>query len=44
MTALPDEARGYVTRIEKEAGCPVMLVSVGSRRDETILLTDPFQS
>jgi adenylosuccinate synthase len=44
MTALPEEARRYVTRIEKEAGCPVMLVSVGSRRDETIVLADPFQS
>jgi adenylosuccinate synthase len=44
MKALPEEARRYVTRIEKEAGCPVMLVSVGSRRDETIVLADPFQS
>ena len=29
-------------RIEKEAGAPAFLVSVGSRRDETIVLRDPF--
>jgi adenylosuccinate synthase len=39
---LPDTARRYVERIEKEAGAPVWLVSVGSRRDETIALRDPF--
>ena len=39
---LPDAARRYVERIEKEAGAPVWLVSVGSRRDETIALRDPF--
>jgi adenylosuccinate synthase len=39
---LPDAARRYVERIEKEAGAPVWLVSVGSRRDETISLRDPF--
>jgi adenylosuccinate synthase len=39
---LPAAARAYVQRIERLAGCPVMLVSVGSRRDETILLSNPF--
>jgi adenylosuccinate synthase len=42
MAALPEMARRYVERIEREAGCPVVLVSVGSRRDETIVLRDPF--
>jgi adenylosuccinate synthase len=28
--------------MEEEAGCPIVLVSVGSRRDETIMLRDPF--
>jgi adenylosuccinate synthase len=42
MDALPAAARRYVERIERDAGCPVMLVSVGSRRDETIVLADPF--
>jgi adenylosuccinate synthase len=39
---LPETARRYVERIEREAGCSVVLVSVGSRRDETIALRDPF--
>jgi adenylosuccinate synthase len=42
MAALPEAARSYVQRIERDAGCPVVLVSVGSRRDETIALRDPF--
>ena len=44
LEALPEAARRYVARIEMEAGCPVVLVSVGSRRDETIALLDPFRS
>jgi adenylosuccinate synthase len=42
IAALPETARRYIERIEREAGCPVILVSVGSRRDETIALKDPF--
>ncbi len=42
LAALPEAARRYITRIEKDAGCPVVLVSIGSRRDETIALRDPF--
>jgi adenylosuccinate synthase len=42
LDALPPTARAYVGRIERDAGCPVILVSVGSRRDETIVLSDPF--
>jgi adenylosuccinate synthase len=41
---LPPTARAYVERIEREVGCPVVLVSVGSRREETITLRDPFRS
>jgi adenylosuccinate synthase len=44
LSALPESARRYVERIEKEAGCPIVLLSVGSRRDETIAITDPFRS
>jgi adenylosuccinate synthase len=44
MAALPEAARSYVQRIERDAQCPVVLVSVGSRRDETIALRDPFAS
>jgi adenylosuccinate synthase len=42
IAALPETARRYLERIEREAGCPIILVSVGSRRDETIALKDPF--
>ncbi|MDP9037590.1 MAG: adenylosuccinate synthase [Myxococcota bacterium] len=42
IAALPAAARKYVERIERDAKCPVALVSVGSRRDETIALKDPF--
>jgi adenylosuccinate synthase len=43
LDALPEAARSYIARIEREASCPVILVSVGSRRDETIVLADPFR-
>jgi adenylosuccinate synthase len=42
LSELPAAAQAYVGRIEREVGCPMMLVSVGSRRDETIVLRDPF--
>ena len=40
---LPPAARRYVERIVRDAACPAVLVSVGSRRDETIALRDPFE-
>jgi adenylosuccinate synthase len=43
MGDLPAAARAYVERVEREAGCKVVLVSVGSRRDETIVLERPFE-
>jgi adenylosuccinate synthase len=39
---LPEKARSYVKRLEELAGCPIVLVSVGPRRDETIMLKNPF--
>jgi adenylosuccinate synthase len=42
LDALPEAARQYLERIEHELECPLMLVSVGSRRNETIVLQDPF--
>jgi adenylosuccinate synthase len=39
---LPRAARAYVDFVERHVACPIELVSVGSRRDETILLVDPF--
>jgi adenylosuccinate synthase len=42
MEELPANARSYVARIEELSGAPVVLVSVGPRRDETIVLRNPF--
>jgi adenylosuccinate synthase len=39
---LPTPARAYVEAIEKLAGVPFCLVSVGADRNETIRLRDPF--
>ena len=42
LADLPANAQRYVAFIEKEIGCPVVLVSVGFRRADTIVLSDPF--
>lgn len=39
---LPENARRYIARLEVLAGCPIILVSVGPRRDQTIILRNPF--
>ncbi|NVN89072.1 MAG: adenylosuccinate synthase [Desulfuromonadales bacterium] len=39
---LPDNARAYVHRLQELSGCPIVLVSVGPRRDQTIILRNPF--
>jgi adenylosuccinate synthase len=39
---LPEMARSYVHRLEELAGCPIVMVSVGPRRDQTITLRNPF--
>jgi adenylosuccinate synthase len=41
---LPLQARRYVARLEELLDCPIVLVSVGARRDETILVRNPFRS
>ncbi len=41
---LPANARRYLTRLEELSGARVLLVSVGARREETILLANPFSS
>jgi adenylosuccinate synthase len=42
FTDLPEKARAYVKRLEELVGCPIVLVSIGPRRDETIILKNPF--
>ena len=39
---LPGEAVKYVRRIEELIQCPVALLSTSPERDDTILVTDPF--
>lgn len=39
---LPKQAQGYVDAISKLTGCPVYLVSVGPRREETIEVRNVF--
>lgn len=39
---LPEKARQYVKRLEELVGCPIVLVSIGPGRDETITIRNPF--
>ncbi|MFH0914647.1 MAG: adenylosuccinate synthase [Chloroflexota bacterium] len=39
---LPPAARGYISRLEELVACPVSIVSVGSRREQTIVRTSIF--
>ncbi len=39
---LPAAAKAYVDQIEQWTGCPVVLVSVGPRRDQTLIRSNPF--
>jgi adenylosuccinate synthase len=41
---LPEAAQRYVRRIEELCGIPVVCVSVGADRGETILLSNPFHA
>jgi adenylosuccinate synthase len=41
---LPENAKKYVKRLEELAGCPIVLVSVGPRRDQTMVLKNPFDA
>ncbi len=41
-SALPVEARQYLTRIETLAACPIDIVSTGSHRKHTIMLNNPM--
>ena len=41
--ALPRRAQRYLDRIQALAGCPIDIVSTGSRRDETIVLKNPLE-
>jgi len=40
---LPVQARDYIKRIEDITGVPACIVSVGPGREQTLLLSNPFQ-
>jgi adenylosuccinate synthase len=44
LSDLPAKARAYIRRLEEVAGAPMIMVSVGAGRNETILLRNPFSS
>jgi len=44
MQDLPKNARKYISRLEKLFGVPIVLVSVGADRGETIVIRNPFTS
>ena len=39
---LPQAAKSYLKKLEELSGCPITLISVGPRRDQTIQLSNPF--
>jgi adenylosuccinate synthase len=41
---LPAQAIKYVRRIEELIGCPVSLLSTSPEREDTILMTNPFET
>lgn len=41
---LPTAARSYLKRLSEVAGCPIAAVSTGPDREQTILLSDPFEA
>ena len=40
---LPKKARAYLARIEDLAGVPVVIISTGPDREQTIIKTHPFE-
>ena len=43
LESLPPAARRYLARVEDLLGIPMVLVSVGPNRAETIVLRNPFR-
>ena len=41
---LPAGAIKYVRRVEELVGCPVALLSTSPEREDTILVTNPFEN
>ncbi len=41
---LPIRAKRYLAKIEELAGCPIDMISTGSKREDTIMLNNPLSS
>ncbi|HDR8997221.1 TPA: adenylosuccinate synthase [Burkholderia vietnamiensis] len=41
-TALPRAAQAFIERVEAVAGAPVSMITTGAERDDTIVLSNPF--
>lgn len=42
LEQLPERAQDYLVFLEEQVGCPIQIVSVGPRRDQTMLLNSFF--
>ena len=42
LDALPENARGYLARIEELVGTPIDIISTGPDREQTIIKNHPF--
>ena len=40
---LPSNAKKYIKRIEKLIECPVSMISTSPERNDTILVSNPFE-
>jgi adenylosuccinate synthase len=41
--ALPRAAQDFIARVEAVAGVPVSMITTGAERDDTIVLSNPFE-
>jgi adenylosuccinate synthase len=44
MAEMPKELQAYVARIERTLGVPVVLMSTGPGREQTLVIQDPFRA
>ncbi|MDB4285541.1 adenylosuccinate synthase [bacterium] len=44
LQGLPKRARDYVKMLEDLVGCPFQIISTGAERDETIVVSNPFDA
>lgn len=43
LSDLPSRARAYIRRLEELVECPIVLVSVGPAREQTVVVKNPFK-